>query len=208
MMMASRVVGGRLKIEESSGAVQHQLMDVTPSGYDSSTADDRMKRFKNAVKEAERRKNGLRARSQVPKIKVPPLEVELEEKQRRLHEHMELAGAIMEAVLTKTNREKQIPEATRRRPKSPLPRPPSHNPDMVPESKPTVPRPNTTQARLVSDLSGVQKSRVNKTQLFNGQGEAARRVNGQVKTMLARTNQSSLTIPTRAADFRSEVASV
>jgi len=130
-----------------------------------------------------------------------------EEKQRRRNEKQELATAIKEAkeaVLMKSQGQAWVPEATQKFHSS-IPRSPIHKSEILPGPRFTVPRPNTTQARLVLDYTGVQKTRTNKTQLFNGQGDTARRINGQVKTMLARTNQNKLTIPTRAADFRSEV---
>lgn len=216
--MSNRVVGGRYRVDKSSGQIQRDLLDPHKiPRFQEQKSSERLAKFHQT--EMARSK---RAPHNVPPLKIPPSKgvvIDENEKQRRRLENKQLSSAIKEAVTKKQLGQIEIPETMirkqqqlqhlqkNRRCKTPLP--------AVYNTIKKQPRPvllagekcNAAQARLAETdaFIGVQKYGKTQTKLFNGQGDMSKYPNGQIKSMLAETNGCDLNIPSRSADFRYEV---
>lgn len=133
-----------------------------------------------------------------------------EERRRFLREQRELSTAILQAIEKRAQQRTESPERNQVK--------------MVPPISPSsrmFQRGNSigscagdlcneTQLRLSkpSEFTGFQKYRELPNRNFNGQGDFSRCPDEHSRVMLALTNGPILTIPTRAADFRTEVCSL
>jgi len=219
MGISSRTIGGRKKIDPKTGAVQHELMEVPRQGYVVTTAQDRLSKFRT-VKASVDLKQEKKRNANPSKVFIDSLDLAVvqsdDERERRKNAaeaSKHLNTAIKEAMIKKMT---ETPKAFSLR-QSPFvtPTSPAFKRHTKPQSYGSVAGDlcNQAQVRLAHPeaRTGVHKHKELPNRLFNGQGDVSRQFpDKHVKVMLALTNTMSgghhgLTIPGRAADFRTEV---
>jgi hypothetical protein len=139
---------------------------------------------------------------------MPEPAVLIEQRQKRAEEKSALSEAIKSAISKKSQILAELGHAR----KAVLPKSPTKGDHVVGNGmKPHVAgdQCNETQSRLAdpSAFTGYQKFRSYPDHLFNGQGDYCRKPDARTRVMIAQTTQPGtvLTIPSRAADKRTEV---